>query len=240
MLRNSSFTPSCLSPSLFSVFASHLRIALPSLFCCFWAAARSRGAVRLIRARVQQAIRWAFVTSRVSNSGGRGSTAHPHSGKMATAKKIQRAEMKEILCKALSFIWVNLMHCTNIMLYAFYLCIVFFRLCYYLFLPFVMHVVLCFNWAPTLNSVFYFDLYISLFLFASSSLSERISWVLLLFATIITGVVVVETFPFVWTPPVSSRCHFAFHPHPLVRISAALLAGCLLVSIAHCGLWFAM
>lgn len=116
----------------------------------------------------------------------------------------------------------------------------FFRLCYYLFLPFVMHVVLCFNWAPTLNSVFYFDLFISLFLFASSSLSERISWVLLLFATIITGVVVVETFPFVWTPPVSSRCHFAFHPHPLVRISAALLAGCLLVSIAHCGLWFAM
>lgn len=125
MLRNSSFTPSCLSPSIFSVFASHLRIALPSLFCCFWAAARSRGAVRLIRARVQQAIRWAFVTSRVSNSGGWGSTAHPHSGKMATAKKIQRAEMKEILCKALSFIWVNLMHCTNIMLYAFYLCIVF-------------------------------------------------------------------------------------------------------------------
>lgn len=60
-----------------------------------------------------------------------------------------------------------------------------------------MHVVLCFNWAPTLNSVFYFDLFISLFLFASSSLSERISWVLLLFATIITGVVVVETFPFV-------------------------------------------
>lgn len=116
----------------------------------------------------------------------------------------------------------------------------FFRLCYYLFLPFVMHVVLCFNWAPTLNSVFYFDLFISLFLFASSNLSERISWVLLLFATIITGVVVVETFPFVWTPPVSSRCHFAFHPHPLVRISAALLAGCLLVSIAHCGLWFAM
>lgn len=116
----------------------------------------------------------------------------------------------------------------------------FFRLCYYLFLPFVMHVVLCFNWAPTLNSVFYFDLFISLFLFASSSLSERISWVLLLFATIITGVDVVETFPFVWTPPVSSRCHFAFHPHPLVRISAALLAGCLLVSIAHCGLWFAM
>lgn len=116
----------------------------------------------------------------------------------------------------------------------------FFRLCYYLFLPFVMHVVLCFNWAPTLNSVFYFDLFISLFLFASSSLSERISWVLLLFAIIITGVVVVETFPFVWTPPVSSRCHFAFHPHPLVRISAALLAGCLLVSIAHCGLWFAM
>lgn len=115
----------------------------------------------------------------------------------------------------------------------------FFRLCYYLFLPVVMHVVLCFNWAPTLNSVFYFDLFISLFLFASSSLSERISWVLLLFATIITGVVV-ETFPFVWTPPVSSRCHFAFHPHPLVRISAALLAGCLLVSIAHCGLWFAM
>lgn len=47
-------------------------------------------------------------------------------------------------------------------------------------------------------------------------------WVLLLYATIITGVVV-ETFPFVWTPPVSSRCHFAFHPHPLVRISAALL-----------------
>lgn len=47
--------------------------------------------------------------------------------------------------------------------------------------------------------------------------------VLLLYATIITGVVV-ETFPFVWTPPpVSSRCHFAFHPHPLVRISAALL-----------------
>lgn len=239
MLRNSSFTPSCLSPSIFSVFASHLRIALPSLFCCFWAAARSRGAVRLIRARVQQAIRWAFVTSRVSNSGGRGSTAHPHSGKIATAKKIQRAEMKEILCKALSFIWVNLMHCTNIMLYAFYLCIVFldYVITYFSLSSCMLYYVLI---GHQLWTVFYFDLFISLFLFASSSLSERISWVLLLFATIITGVVVVETFPFVWTPPVSSRCHFAFHPHPLVRISAALLAGCLLVSIAHCGLWFAM
>lgn len=106
--------------------------------------------------------------------------------------------------------------------------------------PFVMHVVLCLNWAPDLNGVFYFYSFLYLFLFAFSSLVKESLWVLLLFATIITGVVVVETFPFVWTPPVSSRCHFAFHPHPLVRISAALLAGCLLVSIAHCGLWFAM
>lgn len=177
MLRNSSFTPSYLSPSLFSVFASHLRIALPSLFCCFWAAARSRGAVRLIRARVQQAIRWAFVTSRVSNSGGRGSTAHPHSGKIkATAKKIQRAEMKEILCKALSFIWINLMHCTNIMLYAFYLCIVFFRLCYYLFLPFIMHVVLCFNWAPTLNSFILISIFLYFYLLPVALVKESLGF----------------------------------------------------------------
>lgn len=51
---------------------------------------------------------------------------------------------------------------------------------------------------------------------------KELHWVLLLYATMITGVVV-ETFPFLWTLPVSSRCHFAFHPHPLVRISATLL-----------------
>lgn len=60
-----------------------------------------------------------------------------------------------------------------------------------------MHVVLCFNWAPALNGVFYFYSFIYLFLFASSSLVKESFWVLLLFATIITGVVVVETFPFV-------------------------------------------
>lgn len=60
-----------------------------------------------------------------------------------------------------------------------------------------------------------------LWFYAFISVKES-HWVLLLYATIITGVVV-ETFPFVWTLPVSSRCHFAFHPHPLVRISAALL-----------------
>lgn len=40
----------------------------------------------------------------------------------------------------------------------------FFRLCYYLFLPFVMHVVLCFNWAPTLNSVLFWSLYFFIFI----------------------------------------------------------------------------
>lgn len=67
---------------------------LPSLFCCFSTTVRSRGAVRLIRARVRQEIRWAFVMSCVShtNSGAQGqaSTAHPHSDRRATAERTRR------------------------------------------------------------------------------------------------------------------------------------------------------
>lgn len=36
-------------------------------------------------------------------------------------------------------------------------------------------------------------------------------------------VLLLRHLPLFEPPPVSSRCHFAFHPHPLVRISAALL-----------------
>lgn len=89
----------------------------------------------------------------------------------------------------------------------------------------LMHAVLYFNWAP-------WHLVVNLLLYDFITVTES-DWVLLLYATVLTGVVV-ETFPFVWTPPVSSRCHFAFHPHPLVRISAALLW----VSVGeYCSLW---
>lgn len=102
-----------------------------------------------------------------------------------------------------SFFLVNLLHCTHFMLHTFLP---------YVFLDII--IILYFSHA----CVQWFVCFFGFIIFISVKESH---WVLLLYATIITGVV--ETFPFVWTLPVSSRCHFAFHPHPLVRISAALL-----------------
>lgn len=201
---------------LLSPFTVFTLPSCPALCCS--TAVHSRGAVRLIKARVQQEIRWAFVMSCVPHTNSRargwGSSVHPpHSDRTVTAEntKMLRRKRAEIP----SFIESSdLLHCTDFMLYTFYLSVHFQNLLL-LISVLVMHAVLLLV-GHQLHVV-------SLLLWFYDFISVKESlWVLLLYATIITGVVV-ETFPFVWTPPVSSRCHFAFHPHPLVRISAALL-----------------
>lgn len=130
---------------------------------------------------------------------------------MAAAER--DAEMKEI-----TLITQITLSFPEIFCIAHILCYVHFSLGMFLnFLIFVlvMHAVLC--WAT--SCVQWFCLLLRFRYFITV---KKWHWVLLLYATIIASVVV-ETFPFVWTLPVSSRCHFAFHPHPLVRISAALL-----------------
>lgn len=195
------------SPPFTSVvfFSSSLLVSPPAV--------RSRGAVRLIRARVQRETRWAFVRSSLSYTNsraqGQGRPARPHGSRMATAER--DAEMKEIR-SGIAFISAHRSHCTHFMLHT---CLphVFLDSVFMIYIQ-AMHAVLCLagHQLCTVVCLLLYD-----FIWVRESL-----WVLLLYATIITGVVV-ETFPFVWTLPVSSRCHFAFHPHPLVRISAALL-----------------
>lgn len=128
-IRSPFFSPlSCCSPPLYSAFtfsspSSCLSCHNSVFFLCFSPAVRSRGAVRLIRARVQQAIRWAFVTSCVphTNSGarGQGSTAHPHSGGMAAAERIKRERCwnQRNLIQDCSFVSADLLLCTRFMLY---------------------------------------------------------------------------------------------------------------------------
>lgn len=137
-----------------------LCILLSTLFCSSSTSVRNRGAVRLIRARVQQEIRWAFVTSCVSHSFG----AVLQFRSVATADRIQKQRWP--VSDVCQFVFpVFIFSCTlndDLSDYGF---------CYFM--------------APLL-------------------------------------VFLLRHFPFVWTPPVSSRFHFAFHPHPLVRTSAAL------------------
>lgn len=132
---------------------------LPSLFCRLAAAVRNRGAVRLIRARVQQEIRWAFATSCVSHTN---STEHKVKEALCThtvARWLLRREYKELEWKRslakCSFISVNQLNSTEPMLYKFYFC---FSLGLWLISLLVVHAVLCFNRAPVVDSGFCFTL----------------------------------------------------------------------------------
>lgn len=178
-------------------------------------AVRSRGAVRLIRARVQRETRWAFVRSTLSYSNsraqGQGRTARPH----AAAGWLLQRERRWNERDPIRYRFHSSMSCTLHTFYVIYMFTSsFLRFCYYdLYLSHARCVM--FSRAP----VVYSGLFASLWFY----LSKRITFGFCYFMPPSSLVLLLRHFPLFEPLLCHQGATLHFIPHPLVRISAALL-----------------
>lgn len=176
----------------------------------------SREAVRPIRARVQLEIRWAFVTSccvllsqQKHEARGRSPRPPPRSLTATADIKKERGSWNESSTNH-TLISANLLHMFLHHVHCFVFLMRSYRPCMLLFCAPV-------QWFLSLQKT------------RKKKKKTRFG-----FCYLMPPSSLLRCFLLFEPLPVSSRCHFAFHPHPLVRISAALLC----VSVGEYGsLW---